>query len=129
MPGHSLKCHPSPLPSLWGVQGMPPWVRGWRRMTFQTTLDGTSCTFTKYWYILSVKYFLKYSYSTLLVYTLASKWQAINYLQWIEEQGSGYFSGMQLFKVTLTGAIQQVVNDHIIVINCKTSLRSAGCVF
>jgi len=47
MPGHSLKCHSFPLPSLWEAQGTPPWVRGWRWMTFQTTY-GTSCTFTKY---------------------------------------------------------------------------------
>ena len=52
----------------------------------------------------------------------------IRYLEWIKEQHSSDLSGVKFFEVPNTGSIQQIVNDHIVVINCKTPLRSAGCV-
>ena len=53
----------------------------------------------------------------------------LRYLEWIKEQHSSYLSGVKFFEVPNTGSIQQVVNDHIIVINSKTPLRPAGRVF
>ena len=47
----------------------------------------------------------------------------------VVEQYSSDLSRMQLFQMTHTRSIQKVVNNDIIMIHCKASLRPAGSVF